>query len=173
MFIRRYWIPLTVFLVTIVCVCLPPLLTPLSVIVPSVVLDPTEAEMFPPPKAPVQDPTQQGGHWHDGIWHPRAHPSEEQHTPTHPQKLSAVQHAAYIAEWGEPPSPGGAYQHVRDNHGNVLRHYAGTFIDTPLCSQVTPPTFKVAVHVANQDSETRQSILENHIKFEHPGNQTP
>ena len=34
--------------------------------------------------------------------------------------------ADYITEWGEPPSPDGSYQHYRDNHGEVHRHYRGT-----------------------------------------------
>ena len=34
--------------------------------------------------------------------------------------------ADYIAEWGEPPSPDASYQHYRDNHGDVHRHYRGT-----------------------------------------------
>ena len=36
--------------------------------------------------------------------------------------------ADYIAEWGEPPSLDASYQHFRDNHGNVLRHYEGTAV---------------------------------------------
>ena len=38
----------------------------------------------------------------------------------------AQRRADYIAEWGEPPSPDASYQHYRDNHGNVHRHYEGT-----------------------------------------------
>ena len=37
----------------------------------------------------------------------------------------AQRRADYIAEWGEPP-PDGSYQHYRDNHGDVHRHYQGT-----------------------------------------------
>ena len=42
------------------------------------------------------------------------------------EKMQAQQLADYIAKWGEPPSPDGSYQHYRDNHGNVHRHYQGT-----------------------------------------------
>ena len=38
----------------------------------------------------------------------------------------AQRRADYIAEWGEPPPPDGSWQHYRDNHGNVHRHYQGT-----------------------------------------------
>ena len=34
--------------------------------------------------------------------------------------------ADYIAEWGEPPPPDASWQHYRDNHGDVHRHYRGT-----------------------------------------------
>ena len=34
--------------------------------------------------------------------------------------------ADYIAEWGEPPPPDSSWQHYRDNHGDVHRHYRGT-----------------------------------------------
>ena len=42
------------------------------------------------------------------------------------EKMRAEQLAAYIAKWGEPPSPDASYQHYRDNHGDVHRHYRGT-----------------------------------------------
>lgn len=38
----------------------------------------------------------------------------------------AKRRADYIAEWGEPPPPDASWQHYRDNHGDVHRHYAGT-----------------------------------------------
>lgn len=38
----------------------------------------------------------------------------------------AKRRADYIAEWGEPPPPDLSWQHYRDNHGDVHRHYQGT-----------------------------------------------
>jgi hypothetical protein len=38
----------------------------------------------------------------------------------------AQRRADYIAEWGEPPPPDDSWQHYRDNHGDVHRHYRGT-----------------------------------------------
>ena len=38
----------------------------------------------------------------------------------------AQRRADYIAEWGEPPPPDSSWQHYRDNHGDVHRHYVGT-----------------------------------------------
>ncbi len=38
----------------------------------------------------------------------------------------AQRRADYIAEWGEPPPPDASWQHYRDNHGDVHRHYRGT-----------------------------------------------
>ncbi len=38
----------------------------------------------------------------------------------------AKHRADYIAEWGEPPPPDLSWQHYRDNHGDVHRHYQGT-----------------------------------------------
>lgn len=40
----------------------------------------------------------------------------------------AKERADYIAEWGEPPPPDSSWQHFRDNHGNVHRHYRGTSV---------------------------------------------
>ena len=42
------------------------------------------------------------------------------------EKMRAQQLADYVAKWGEPPSPDASYQHYRDNHGDVHRHYRGT-----------------------------------------------
>ena len=95
-----------------------------------------EAGKPPPPGASPN------GHWHDGVWHeePHAAPAD---TTTAPQTLSKLseaeikarvkalreqQLAEYRDKWGEDPSPDGSYQHFRDNHGNVHRHYRNTVV---------------------------------------------
>ena len=77
MFLRKYWVPLTVFLVLIVGVSLYYLQTrpPKE---PIVIYKTTEVEK-PATEAPVEE-TQQGGHSHeDGTWHEGPH---EAHTPS-------------------------------------------------------------------------------------------
>jgi hypothetical protein len=79
------------------------------------------------------------GHWHDGVWHdePHAAPADTTASQTLPKlseaeikarvkALREQQRAEYRAKWGEDPSPDGSYQHFRDNHGNIHRHYRGT-----------------------------------------------
>lgn len=94
----------------------------------------------------VEDETAQGGHVHvDGDVRPSAgNPTDSATTSggdaATPQ-LSEAEierilaenraqqakiRADYIAKWGEPPSPDASYQHYRDNHGDVHRHYEGT-----------------------------------------------
>ena len=41
--------------------------------------------------------------------------------------LREQQTAKYRSKWGEDPPPDASYQHFRDNHGNVVRHYRGTY----------------------------------------------
>ena len=99
----------------------------------------------PSAEAPVGE-TSQGGLVHadgnpqhegpheppQGAAGPIAAPSEEDWSGITPEqraqveKMRAEQLAEYVAKWGEPPSPDASYQHYRDNHGNVHRHYIGT-----------------------------------------------
>jgi len=91
--------------------------------------------------------TSQGGHYHGDEWHAEPHEtpqpsqsdagetaavSDEDWSDVTPEqraqieKMRAQQLADYVAKWGEPPSPDASYQHYRDNHGDVHRHYQGT-----------------------------------------------
>ena len=99
----------------------------------------------PSAEAPVGE-TSQGGLVHadgnpqhegpheppQGAAGPIAAPSEEDWSDITPEqraqveKMRAEQLAEYVAKWGEPPSPDASYQHYRDNHGDVHRHYRGT-----------------------------------------------
>ena len=148
MFIRKYWLPITVFVLAIAGVGVYYLQTrrpkdPIVIIKP---VEPIEKPTEQPKAEVVEGDTSQGGHVHaDGTWHEGAHDlSNEQQTPAEKQlsgedwsgitpeqrarieKMRAEQLADYIAKWGEPPSPDASYQHYRDNHGDVHRHYIGT-----------------------------------------------
>lgn len=155
MFIRKNWLPLSVFLIAIVMVGLYVLQTRSPEKAPIKIYKTTEVEK-PKAEVPVGD-TSQGGHFHeDGTWHAQPHAVESQQqfsegeksgtaaknrsgdeedwsdiTPEQRaqiEKMRAQQLAGYVEKWGEPPSPDASYQHFRDNHGNVLRHYEGTVI---------------------------------------------
>ena len=116
MFFRKYWVPLTVFLVLIVGVSVYYLQTrpPKE---PIVIYKTTEVEK-PTTEAPVEE-TQQGGHFHeDGTWHEGAHEAHQNPASpspvqipegiTDPDVLEAWQRLDYIAknpfEWGGRPS---------------------------------------------------------------------
>ena len=147
MFLRKYWLPLSVFIVAICAVGLYLLATqpPKE---PIVIYNPVEPLPKSEVKAPVGD-TSQGGHVHaDGTFHAGPHdtppPAESATTSgddaavpelseaeierllAENRAQQAQRRADYIAEWGEPPPPDGSWQHYRDNHGNVHRHYQGT-----------------------------------------------
>ena len=141
MFIRKYWLPISVFIVAIAGVGLYLLATqpPKEPIVIYKAVEPIEKPTEQPKaEAPVDD-TSQGGHSHGDEWHAEpnepveppqsaAAASEEDWSGITPEqraqveKMRAEQLADYIAKWGEPPSPDGSYQHYRDNHGDVHRH---------------------------------------------------
>ena len=138
MFFRKYWIPLSVFIVAIAGVGLysqqtRPLKEP---IVMDKGVEPIEKPTQQPKAEVIKDETDTGGDFHaDGTWHEGPHLSNEQQSPAEKQlpeqraqieKMRAEQLAEYVAKWGEPPSPDGSYQHYRDNHGEVHRHYRGT-----------------------------------------------
>ena len=79
MFLRKYWIPISVFIVAIVGVGLYYLQTrpPKD---PIVIVKPVEPLPKSEVKAPVGD-TSQGGHFHDGTWHEGPHAKVEQPPP--------------------------------------------------------------------------------------------
>lgn len=134
MFIRKYWIPLSVFLIVIVMVSLYFLQTrppepPIMIIKPVEVEKPT-AEA-PKPKPPPPGETPESGHWHGDEWHSTPHETDEvpngaipppvvlsrDYTPTavkipegitDPDVLAAWKRVDYIAnniwEWGGVPN---------------------------------------------------------------------
>ena len=87
MFIRKNWLPLSVFLIAIVMVGLYVLQTRPEK-GPIKIYKTTEVEK-PKEKAPVGD-TSQGGHFHDdGTWHDAPHPTPLE-TPQDPVDISAL-----------------------------------------------------------------------------------
>lgn len=75
MFIRKYWIPLTVFLLAIVGICFYMLTTrtpkaPITIIKPVEVEKPTAEAPAPKPPPPGASPN---GHWHGDEWHDVPH----------------------------------------------------------------------------------------------------
>ena len=80
MFIRKNWLPLSVFLIAIVMVGLYVLQTRSPEKAPIKVYKTTEVEKSTQPQAPVGDASQ-GGHFHeDGTWHPGSHADHEAHS---------------------------------------------------------------------------------------------
>ncbi|MCE2400663.1 hypothetical protein J4G08_07200 [Candidatus Poribacteria bacterium] len=129
------------------------------------------------------------GHWHDGVWHkePHAAPAD---TTTAPQILSELSEAEikarvkalreqqlgeYRAKWGEDPSPDGSYQHFRDNHGNVVRHYRNTvvvshynlktgFAPTPVQLQQYKQLRAALKDAASKENISEMQRLDNEIR---------
>lgn len=92
MFIRKYWLPISVFLVAICAVGLYLLATqpPKD---PIIIYKPVEPLPKSEVKAPVGD-TSQGGHWHGDEWHADPHePVEQQPTA---EGSEPVEKPAYI-----------------------------------------------------------------------------
>ena len=107
MFLRKYWLPLSVFLVAIVGVGLYLLATqpPKEPIVIYKPVEPIEKPtQQPTTQAPVGD-TSQGGHRHaDGTWHEGPHETEVQPTAEVPT-LSDAELAAIPEDMPEPDIP--------------------------------------------------------------------
>lgn len=143
MFLRKYWLPLAVFIVALVGVGLYYLQTrPAKP--PIVIVKPVEVEKQqpqPPAKVPVGDTSQQGGHFHaDGTWHAETHAPQVASSPVSPDGQIATPAGAdrnqlspeerrkrfrdtYYAKWGDEPSWDGEYRHVYDKKGRIRRHY--------------------------------------------------
>ena len=120
------------------------------------------------------------GHWHDGEWHaePQAAPMDAATTAVTQPELSEAeikarvkalreqQLAEYRSKWGENPSSNGSYQHFRDNHGNVVRHYRGTIVvsnyDLIVSFAPTPAELKryKQLRAALKDAVSKEDITE-------------
>ena len=137
MFIRKYWLPLSVFIVAIAGIGLYLLATqpPKDPIVIYKAVEPLEKPSEQPTAEVPESETDTGGHFHaDGTWHDGPHDSEQTAKgprPTPPSQLSLdvsvgkvltpeeeAERRKYYANMGlEPPPPGYGYQW--DEHGNA------------------------------------------------------
>ena len=103
MFIRKYWLPMAVFIVALVGVGLYYLQTrPRPPKPPILIVKPVEFEKSPA-KAPVGE-TSQGGHFHeDGTWHEGPHEAEAPVDPASPAEVPEDVELAPDPEWEEYP----------------------------------------------------------------------
>ena len=103
MFLRKYWLPMTVFIVALVGVSLYYLQTrpPKE---PIVIYKPVEPLPKSEVKAPVED-TSQGGHWHGDEWHADPHETPSQSTTV--QFSEPVEQVSLASKGADlPPSIG-------------------------------------------------------------------
>lgn len=121
-----------------------------------------------------------GGHWHDGEWHAEPHRAttdtamtsqtqpelSEAEIKARVKALREQQLAEYRSKWGENPSTDGSYQHFRDNHGNVVRHYRGTIVvsnyDLKTGFAPSPSELKLykRLRTALKDAASKEDIAE-------------
>lgn len=108
MFIRKYWLPISVFIVAIMGIGLYLLATqpPKEPIKIYKVVQPEKPTEQPKAEAPVGD-TLQGGHVHaDGTWHEGSHETEGQPTPEVPVEVELAKDPEYGEyPYGPPDSP--------------------------------------------------------------------
>ena len=98
MFLRKYWLPLSVFLIAIVGVGLYVLQTrpPKP---PITILKPVDVETKPKPPPPGQ--TAESGHWHGDEWHSQPHDAPAPAEVATPE----VQGAPFRAQIAQPVNP--------------------------------------------------------------------
>ena len=148
MFIRKYWIPLTVFLLAIVGVGLYYLKTrpPKN---PIVIYKATPVEVekptaeAPTPKPPPPGESAESGHWHGDEWHPGPHEAHE--TPAVPKVQNTAPPGAATTPDFPPIDPNddpveAAYKRLEYIKNNPYA-WGGVHSDraTQLIAQLIPP----------------------------------
>ena len=136
MFFRKYWIPFSVFIITIVGVSLYVLQTRPQKD-PILIVKPVEFKK-PAAKAPVVEQPTEVGHFHeDGTWHEAAHTVQETNRPSaamseySPEELQQIYDQFYIQHGLQPPPPGYEYRWadvnvpLLDENGNPILHKIG------------------------------------------------
>ena len=111
MFIRKYWVPITIFIVVLLS-CSLILLLPREK-PPIKIYKPVETEQ-PTAKAPVGD-TSQGGHWHGDQWHAEPHetPAADETPRSQPRQRPETR---LDAQASIPVPPEAAYQALREKY---------------------------------------------------------
>ncbi len=182
MFLRKYWLPISVFLIAIVGIGFYLLATqpPKDPIVIYKPVEPEKPTEQPTTEALVGD-TSQGGHSHaDGTWHEGAHDSEQaakgpRPTPPSQSSLDAsagnvltkeqeAERRKFWADMGlDPPPPGFGYSF--DEHGNAsLYQYNVPEFDVKWSEEESP----------GQDySKLSQEEWKRHHALRHIVSQTP
>ncbi|MDE0014965.1 MAG: hypothetical protein OXU51_02175 [Candidatus Poribacteria bacterium] len=184
MFIRKYWLPLSVFLVAICAVGLYLLATqpPKEPIVIYKVVEPEKPTEQPTTQAPVGD-TSQGGHVHaDGTWHEGSHETEVQPVPEasaadagdlkprpgsflekYLSQFSPAEAKRAMSAWfeqaGVPPPPRG-YEYIWDDAWVVKRDANGQ----PVINKIGEPYIQVHTITAfapNPEQARRYKELED------------
>ena len=164
MFIRKYWVPLTVFLVLIVGVSLYYLQTRLPK-EPVVIYKTTEVEK-PTTEAPVEE-TQQGGHFHeDGTWHEGPHETHETPNgaiPAQPPVAASRDYTPTVVQIPEgitDPDVLAAWKRV-DYIANNLWEWGGVAnAETPeLIAKLMPPPDGFSGPTAHSDAEETIDLL--------------
>ena len=166
MFFRKYWVPLTVFLVLIVGVSVYYLQTrPPKEPIVIYKTTPVEAEK-PTPEAPVEE-TQQGGHFHaDGTWHEGPHEAHEAPNgaiSAQPPVAASRDYTAIsvqIPEGITDPDVLAAWKRV-DYIANNLWEWGGVAnAETPeLIAKLMPPPNGFSGPTAHSDGEETGNLL--------------
>ena len=183
MFLRKYWLPISVFLIVIVGIGLYLLATqpPKKPIVIYKAVEPDKPTEQPTTEAPVGEQPQEGGHVHaDGTWHEGAHktPIVGSESPTgmvrppigSSGEFVTKEHIAKMREFyaslGLDPPPPGYDGYIFDENGNVIKPY-----------KYNVPEFEVKwaeeESPGNDYSKLTQEEWKRHHALRHIVSQTP
>ena len=147
MFLRKNWLPLSVFIVAIVAVGLYLLTTQQTPKEPITIIKPTEVEK-PPAETPPD--AQQGGHFHaDGTWHDGPHADETQRAQPPQLPETALEGHASDTVPVDPWDFSAAYQALREKYPDQTQN---------------PPPFE-DVPVDLWDFEATKKAFQDHFKF--------
>ena len=162
MFFRKYWIPLSVFIVAICAVSLyflrpgPDVPDGPVVIYKKTEPLPTSENTKPPVvegeaiQPPVGD-TSEGGHWHGDEWHDAPHEGQKNDPASFtPEELIAMDKAFYTQQGLKPPPRG--YQYLFDGVNQVRRDEAGN----PVLHKIGDPV--ITIRIEKGFAPTREQL---------------
>ena len=158
MFLRKYWILLSVLLLAVVGVCLY-MLTTQTPQEPIVIYKPVEIEkpIEPKPPPPGADPN---GHWHGDEWHDAPH--EPQETPAAPTVQYTAPRGAVtkpdfpaVAEGDDPVAA--AYQRLAYIKNNP---YAWGGVHSERATQLIAELLPTSLPMDHAESEARELLID-------------